>query len=627
MKNGQTLILFGISFIMLAACGTKPSMSQSLSLSLKPFRVNQETASIRPVLASATLSLSSVQFFTARYGDATGVIGQYDGVFQTTNGGYSWKRLYTRPVITHLHMLNSQDGWLTTCSHTGCSDANQLMKTVNGGKTWQLIYQAGPDISLGVPDFVSTTTGYMVETNQQTMRSDLMRTNNGGQSWVALNSPLHTPGVVTNAVDFLTPHTGWLLVGQQMGAGAETKALYHTHNGGQSWQLIASTGSLSTPSPHPPIPLGGYVDSEGTGLLFLNDASGYLPLVRGPILMTRDAGRQFTPVWTSIFTPSQQTVLSLSFPSPTTWFVLSSFQGMNTLWRTRNRGKTWSVIYPPLTPNGPIAWTSHQIGVGISTQGYQSDLLITHNGGMSWAVQHKFSTLAGTPYWGPDHSLWMTTAQGSLSYSLNHGYTFSRVKVLPHDHIQTLATNAHTILAAVKTSHGLVPMRLEYPMRPGSKIHWQILNWPVSPQWIAEPRAHDIWALGTNRAQSQAFARFHQSHPNPKAIARYTIQHPLALSLYHRNKNGQWVLYDLPPNISALNPPQGLFFLSTQMGYFWTAAQIFVTDNGGKSWTQILSPQDQPISFVDFISSSEAWISFENGFHAWFVISLKHHSH
>ncbi|WP_053960354.1 WD40/YVTN/BNR-like repeat-containing protein [Sulfobacillus thermosulfidooxidans] len=619
MKRGQVLIFGSISLLTLASCGIKHSMSKPLSFQVQPFRLNQTASSIRPVLAHATLSLASVQFFTVQDGEAIGVIGPVDGIFQTTNGGHTWQQIFHHPHITHLNMLNPQDGWLTTCSDTACSNANQLMKTLNGGKTWQLIYQAPSDVSLGAPDFLSATTGYIVETDYKTLTTDLMRTNNEGKNWFPLNSPLNHPGILINAVDFLTAHTGWLLVGHQMGAGAESKSLYSTHDGGQTWQLLASTGSLSMPLSHPPIPLTGYVDGEGAGLLFLSHLVGYLPLIRGPILMTRDGGRQFTPVWSKNFVPGNQIILSISFPSPPTGFVLSSFQGMNMLWRTSNRGKTWSAIYPPVTPNGPIVLTSH-MGVGISTQSYQSDLLISHNDGMSWSIQHKFPTLVGTLDFGPHHSLWMTTLKGNLWYSLNQGRTFYHITALPHDRISTLTTSAQSILAAVKTPHGFVPMRFRYPVYSGAKFHWQILHWPVSPQWIAEPRAHDIWALGTNLAQSQASAQFSQSHPSPKAIALYKMQHPLQLFLYHKNTRGQWIRYNLPDTVSTLNPPRGLFFRSPQLGYFWTANKIFVTDNGGRSWNQISFPQSTALSFVNFLSSSEAWMSFDNGSHALFEI-------
>lgn len=68
-------------------------------------------------------------------------------------------------------------------------------------------------------------------------RVAVWRTADGGQSWLPVT--LHVPTVVDQvAMDFDSEQDGWLLTSSGPAAGLMEKSLFHTTDGGVSWQLV-----------------------------------------------------------------------------------------------------------------------------------------------------------------------------------------------------------------------------------------------------------------------------------------------------------------------------------------------------------------------------------------------------
>ena len=421
-------------------------------------------------------------------------------------------------------MISPSQGWASTCRQSGCFYPQELQTTTNGGHTWHPIYRPVPNVFMGSPDFVSSSVGFMVETNTTTQQTHLMKTTDGGLRWSLLTSPpLMFPGTGWNAIDFVNPNRGWLLTGGQPSAGSQQKALYTTENGGVSWTLVTRSESLGSPQTPQGLPGTGYIDS----LKFSNSSQGYLPLDRGPILVTHDGGRNFSPIWTQSFPPDLSMVSSLSFPSTLVGYVLTTFSGATTLWRSSQGQNTWHVIYPPLTPNGPSAFLNRQLGVGIDTIGLQpTEILRTQDGGRTWTLFKKGPPTWNTPYWGPHHTLWLLTAGNHLWCSTRTPH-FVSVPVPNQGKVETLAVNPMTgaLTAIIRTSQGLTAFALSSSPKMPSLLHprWQQLGWPVSPSLVSTPSSRDIWAIGTDVTGARTLAQFQASHlGNPKAFGQYS---------------------------------------------------------------------------------------------------------
>ena len=349
-----------MAVIALSGCG-RSSEKNSLSAKIvtTPLVATRSAQPHWQTGRNNVIRILSVKFFSPRYGIASGSFGTSYGIFTTDTNGQHWQLLATLPKIFSVSMISPSQGWASTCRQSGCSYPQELQTTTNGGNTWHPIYRPGPNIFMGSPDFVSSSVGFMVETNTRTQQTHLMKTTDGGLRWSLLTSPsLMFPGNAWNAIDFVNPNRGWLLMGGQPSAGSQQKALYTTANGGVNWTLVTQSASLGSPETPGGLPGTGYID----GLNFSHSSQGYLPLDRGPILVTHDGGRNFSPIWTQSFPPDVSMVASLSFPSAAVGYVLTTSSGATTLWGTTQGGKTWHVIYPPLTPNGPSAFLNRQLG-------------------------------------------------------------------------------------------------------------------------------------------------------------------------------------------------------------------------------------------------------------------------
>jgi photosystem II stability/assembly factor-like uncharacterized protein len=109
----------------------------------------------------------------------------------------------------------------------------------------------------------------------------LYRTADGGRSWQAFPAPNHVLASLgtTDAVQFLTPDVGWLADIEPSGP---TETLYHTTDGGASWQPVAVLNQA--------LPRLGVVEFEP------GDAVGWLAGLQyysGQLDVTADQGRDW----------------------------------------------------------------------------------------------------------------------------------------------------------------------------------------------------------------------------------------------------------------------------------------------------------------------------------------------
>lgn len=79
-------------------------------------------------IPSAGTGRNFTVFFTD---NNTGFVGGSAGIYRTTNGGFSWTRVYDAQVFD-IFFINSQVGY-------ACGDSGKIYKTVNGGTNWTAI--------------------------------------------------------------------------------------------------------------------------------------------------------------------------------------------------------------------------------------------------------------------------------------------------------------------------------------------------------------------------------------------------------------------------------------------------------------------------------------------------------
>ena len=156
----------------------------------------------------------------------------------TQDGGLSWSPFSLgaeEDCAIDLHFVDAQDGWVITCSY-------DLLRTQDGGKTWTLLPEP-PAPALGgwqAVDFLNRNHGWAAFTDHATDSSQfliLVETIDGGQTWqIVYDSENQTPesaGLLldTHELTFSDALRGWLATGGD---------IFATQDGGANWQIVQS---------------------------------------------------------------------------------------------------------------------------------------------------------------------------------------------------------------------------------------------------------------------------------------------------------------------------------------------------------------------------------------------------
>jgi photosystem II stability/assembly factor-like uncharacterized protein len=221
----------------------------------------------------------------------------YIAIFTTNDGGETWNRVVD-PEQDNLDMscvkngvtfLNGTNAWVAgDCS--GVENSLYLYFSTNGGKTWEpvnLTYPPGfgnvfqySTTACGAmpPNFLDAKNGYMTVycmfADSGQPQAWVYHTSNGGANWYP-----HTLPTPYGAVDFVNPKIGWWL-GSKLANASTGLDLYHTPDGGYTWNKIATVDWTGTP-------------------VFLDANTGWVVATTGQdtsLLTTSDGGK----TWSSI---------------------------------------------------------------------------------------------------------------------------------------------------------------------------------------------------------------------------------------------------------------------------------------------------------------------------------------
>ena len=128
-------------------------------------------------------------------------------------------------------------------------------------------------------------------------------TDDAGATWTAHYLPCS--GAFSLGAEIAASSTSdlWLLCGSQASAGEQSKALFRSSNGGQTWSVGAMATGLGTPAPPTvppnPLPLAGYVSPFTLGhrnLAVLSPTTAWLFGSRAALYKTIDGGSGWAPV-------------------------------------------------------------------------------------------------------------------------------------------------------------------------------------------------------------------------------------------------------------------------------------------------------------------------------------------
>ncbi|MEO8168097.1 MAG: hypothetical protein ABI623_07615, partial [bacterium] len=149
-------------------------------------------------------------------------------VFQTTNGGVTWtERTIADSIaaLSQVQFVDSLHGWIIYNGYK----INGLLRTTDGGTTFTA--HRFP-VQSPAFHFLDTLLGYMVTYSS----TYCYKTTNAGTSWTRLGR-IYDPmwdDLSASAVSFVDSLNGWAF-GHMFYQGSTQAAIYHTTDGGVSW--------------------------------------------------------------------------------------------------------------------------------------------------------------------------------------------------------------------------------------------------------------------------------------------------------------------------------------------------------------------------------------------------------
>jgi photosystem II stability/assembly factor-like uncharacterized protein len=253
----------------------------------------------------------------------------------TSDGGSSWI-FVPLPVpkqfpaefsgAAWVDFVDGDHGWVLLRNHTSSAfSSGRLFQTQDGGNTWREL----PQTPLGVPPvFISPTDGFLAGDSGTGGSGNMYRTHDGGQTWEGddLKEPSSSSGIVNIAygeLRFADSKHGSVVVTYSPLSGQSTLVLFTTSDGGLTWSpgrtlrvpnmygesplpstvvdsalIVLRDARLTTVGPdsaHATIGIGGVSPHEVfTEISFMSERSGWLRTSDGKLLSTTDGGKTLT---------------------------------------------------------------------------------------------------------------------------------------------------------------------------------------------------------------------------------------------------------------------------------------------------------------------------------------------
>jgi photosystem II stability/assembly factor-like uncharacterized protein len=260
-------------------------------------------------------------------------------LYVTRDGGTTWAAPPSGPVTIGLPPLLAlsvfgDSGWAvtavqpcTTATGVGSCPPHLLVST-DGGRGWTGATQqpviAGTQAQIVR---VSRDIGWIL--SWQPDRSSLATTRDGGATWQSLTTPCAPGTSFQDRMAAIDDMTIWVVCGSQPGAGEQEKQLITSTDGGLHWNY----------PPNPP--LGGYVGNLALSAT-TGGVTGWLAMVRGPLYVTTDGGRTWTPadLRGAEVGPAGSGEIEVVFTDPLHGWVATSTE----IFRTSDGGRQWTGV-------------------------------------------------------------------------------------------------------------------------------------------------------------------------------------------------------------------------------------------------------------------------------------------
>ncbi|HYF77217.1 MAG TPA: hypothetical protein VD973_08805, partial [Symbiobacteriaceae bacterium] len=289
-------------------------------------------------------------------------------ISRTLDGGVHWETHAAKGFPTasassawqmHVVLLSADEAW-------AASPGGPLLRTADGGRTWQEVPLPAGLTPAGGIAFTSPAKGYVSASGGQVAAGKYMvseqvvlATEDGGRSW----RRIFGGSVPIRAIQFLDGQHGLLGGGfSHWRVGPVSRILYATDDGGLTWRELTRSEDYNAAS-------------AITGLHFANPGHGWIEQESGPLLYTRDAGQSWGGASEGRY-GRRPAVLGERLWLP--W----GGEGHAYIVHTDDGGKTWSILHQRAAAvPGTIQFVTPQTGFIGTDVGW----LKSTDGGESWS--------------------------------------------------------------------------------------------------------------------------------------------------------------------------------------------------------------------------------------------------
>ncbi len=279
---------------------------------------------------------------------------------------------------------------MTSLSVMWVATDTRVLRSTDTGRTWRDVTPAERPGRWSAFFALDDSAAWVATSQDRAPTFTVMRTVDGGRTWQRSTGPMN--GIGPTVLDFVDRQTGWIQVDGGVAAGSEAISIDRTTDAGATWKTVAFTNDPNTGAPGPS---GLQFGCDKSAFAFGSTLIGVLPTECATTSQyayhTSDGGLH----WESVGLPALNGVYSGYFRAPI--FLTATdvvIAGSTELVTSENGGASWTVHRLP--GDGSVDFDTPLSGWQLN----ETSISATVDGGRTWR-----SIFTSLPFNGADMTL------------------------------------------------------------------------------------------------------------------------------------------------------------------------------------------------------------------------------